>query len=346
MRARALYTAADLAFLLDDTERTEKLGRESLLIFRELGDKADMADGLFLLGTNDWAGGRYMLARPQLEEAASLYQEVGEKWKRGRCLTQLARISTMQGEYEQAQGLLEQSLAIYRALGDKERLGWALYLLARLLFFSERDIAAASSLIEQSLIFLQEFDNPWERAYPLVLLGQHTLRQGNQTQARDLFEESRSSFKEVGDHAGMAEALMGLASVATTQGNFVAARNLYEESFKILQRIQYKELIPSCLEGLAALAAESGTNPPLQPAFASTTSRPGAMQGAGGLIWAAHLWGAEEALREVMGTPIPVVYQLDHERAVAKAQAQLGNEAFARAWAEGRTMTPEQVMTR
>src|SRR5207237_233681 len=49
VKARALYTAADLAFLLDDTERTEKLGSESLHLFRELGDKAGMADGLFLL---------------------------------------------------------------------------------------------------------------------------------------------------------------------------------------------------------------------------------------------------------------------------------------------------------
>src|SRR5207302_903497 len=110
-----------------------------------------------------WARGRYILARPQLEEAASLYQEMGEQWKRGRCLTQLARISTVQGQYEQAQGLLEESLALYRTLGDKERLGWVLYLQARQLFFSGRDSAAASGLTQQSLTLLQEIDNPWKR---------------------------------------------------------------------------------------------------------------------------------------------------------------------------------------
>ncbi|MFL5661402.1 MAG: ATP-binding protein [Ktedonobacteraceae bacterium] len=323
VRARASYTAAELAFFLDDLRRTEELGSESLNLFRELGDKAGMADALFLLGTSAWAGGQYTLARPQSEEAASLYQEMGEQWKRGRCLTQLARISTLQGEYEQAQGLLEQSLTLYRSLGDKERLGWVLYLLARLLFLSKRDIAAASSLTEQSLMVLQEIDNPWSRAYPLVLLGQLTLQQDNQTQARDLFEESRSAFKEVGDHAGMADALLGLASVATMQGDFAAARDLYQESFLILQRIQYKELIPSCLEGLAAVAAEQSE-----------------------LVWAAHLWGAAEALREAIGTPIPPVYRLGHERAVAKARTQVGNETFATDWAEGRTMAPEQAVTK
>ena len=50
----------------------------------------------------------------------------------------------------------------------------------------------------------------------------------------------------------------------------------------------------------------------------------------GELVWAAHLWGAAEALREAIGTPIPPVYRLGHERAVVKARAQVGNETFAK----------------
>ncbi len=322
VQAKIFYTAADLAFLLDDLERTEQLGSESLHLFRELADKAGMADTLFLLGSSAWARGEYTPARRQLEEAAPLYLGMGEDWKRGRCLTQLARISTMQGQYEQAHELLEESLALYRVLGDKERLGWVLYLQARLLFLSGRDMTAARSLTQQSLMVLQEIDNPWERAYPLVLLGQLSLQQGEQTQARDLFEESRISFKEAGDQAGTADALMGLASVAAMQGDFGAAHDLYQESLLILQRIHYQELVPPCLEGLAPVVAEQGK-----------------------LVWAAHLWGAAEALREAIGTPLPPVYRLGHEQAVAKAHTQAGNEAFVNAWAEGRTTTPEQVVS-
>lgn len=95
------------------------------------------------------------------------------------------------------------------------------------------------------------------------------------------------------------------------------------ESFPILQRIQNQELIPSCLEGLATVAALQGE-----------------------LVWAARLWGAAEALREAIGTPIPQVHRLDYARAVAQARAQAGNDTFARAWAEGRTMTLEQAVTR
>ena len=66
----------------------------------------------------------------------------------------------------------------------------------------------------------------------------------------------------------------------------------------------------------------------------------------GELVWAAHLWGAAEVLREAIGTPIPPVYRPGYERAVAKLRTQVGNETIAKEWAEGRTMTPEQAMTR
>src|SRR5205085_3605086 len=44
VRAKAFYSAAHLAFLLDDLERTEKLGSESLYLFRELGVKLGTAE--------------------------------------------------------------------------------------------------------------------------------------------------------------------------------------------------------------------------------------------------------------------------------------------------------------
>jgi DNA-binding CsgD family transcriptional regulator len=70
----------------------------------------------------------------------------------------------------------------------------------------------------------------------------------------------------------------------------------------------------------------------------------GVVAGQGELSWAGRLWGAAEALRESMGTPLPPVYCADYERSVAVTRVQLGEKAFAAAWAEGRTMTPEQAL--
>jgi hypothetical protein len=49
-------------------------------------------------------------------------------------------------------------------------------------------------------------------------------------------------------------------------------------------------------------------------------------------------------VRTVTGVFIPLVEQANYEGAVAAARAELGEEAFDVAWAEGRSMTPEQAL--
>jgi DNA-binding NarL/FixJ family response regulator len=63
------------------------------------------------------------------------------------------------------------------------------------------------------------------------------------------------------------------------------------------------------------------------------------------ILWAARLCGMAEALRETMEAPLPPVELPAYERTVATARAQLGEEAFARARAEGRSMSLEQVFS-
>ncbi len=64
----------------------------------------------------------------------------------------------------------------------------------------------------------------------------------------------------------------------------------------------------------------------------------------GELLQSARLWGAAEALREAIGAPIPPVYRLAYEQAVTAARTQFGEKPFTAAWAQGRTMTLEQVL--
>src|SRR5260370_31750872 len=82
-----------------------------------------------------------------------------------------------------------------------------------------------------------------------------------------------------------------------------------------------KGAMASSLEGLADLAVVEGK-----------------------LAWAARLWRAAEGLRDTIGVPIPPVERAAYDRSVAAARAQLGEKSFAAAWAEGRTMTPEQAL--
>jgi hypothetical protein len=59
---------------------------------------------------------------------------------------------------------------------------------------------------------------------------------------------------------------------------------------------------------------------------------------------AAQLWGAAEALRQAIGARQAPASRATRERLMAAAREQLGEEAFAVAWAEGQKMTVEQAM--
>ena len=83
-----------------------------------------------------------------------------------------------------------------------------------------------------------------------------------------------------------------------------------------------KELIASGLAGLASVVAVQG--------------EPG---------WAVRLWGSAEALREAIGAPLQPIERADYDHAVGAVRDHLGERAFAAAWAQGRTMTAEQVLT-
>jgi predicted ATPase/class 3 adenylate cyclase len=318
LHARALFTAADLAYTLDDFKRAEMLCGESLKLYRELGDKAGMADSLTMQGSIASVRGQYALARSRLEEGAVIFQEVGDRGKRGGCFTELAYITTEQGQYERARLLLEESLIL---MSDQANVGFVRCLQARLLFVSQQDPVGAETLAEQSLALLREVSDSVLRALPLGLLGQMHLLQGEQALAREQLEESILLLQEAGVRTDTAESLMGLARLAMAQGNSALGLHRYQECLTMLHELDYQAFFPVCMEGLGTVIAAQGD--------------PGK---------AARLWGTAAALREDMDAPRHPVDRAEYEQAVAAARSRLGEEAFAAEWAQGRAMPLEQTI--
>src|SRR5207237_5447264 len=59
---------------------------------------------------------------------------------------------------------------------------------------------------------------------------------------------------------------------------------------------------------------------------------------------AAGLWGTADSVREAISAPRRSFERAINEWGIASIRARLGEEAFAAAWAEGRTMTPQQTL--
>jgi predicted ATPase/DNA-binding CsgD family transcriptional regulator len=322
LRAKALYETASLAFMYARHLPLEQMTEESLTIYQELGDPVGIANSLSLLGTIDRIRSQFAQAQAHLQEAADRFQELGDRWRKGQCYTEWARVATEAGQYEQAQALLSESLQLYQELGDPQRLGWVGYLQARLLFVWQQNLPLALHLTEQSLADFQKLvDTPF-RAFPLGLLGLMQLEQGELEAARPLLEDSVVICEQKGGVTEAVHFTLGLARLCAWQDDAATARRLYREGLHMLMEFNvYKEGIAASLEGLAALEAGQGT--PRQ---------------------AAWLWGAAHALRETIGAPMYPISRAGYEQAIAQASAQLSEQAFRAAWAEGQLMIPEQAL--
>jgi predicted ATPase len=328
-RAKVLEGAGVLALLQGDYVAARSLLEQSLSLWRETGDGYGRAAVLDSLGDVARGRGDYATARALYEESLALFRSLGDRWGIASALGHQGVVARVQGDYAAARSLDEQSLALHRDLGDKQGVAYALGNLG-IVAQEQGDYAAARALHEESLALRRELGDKRGITLSLGNLGIVAHLQGDYAAARALLEESLALRRELGDKRGMALALGSLGLVAQEQGDYAAARTQLEESLRLRQTLGDKWGIALALAGLggvAVVSAVSGRNP--EPGAAERGTR---------------LLGAVAVLLEAISALLDTNDRLPYTRAVAAARARLGDEAFQRAWDEGRAMTPEQAI--
>jgi predicted ATPase/DNA-binding CsgD family transcriptional regulator len=319
VRAKILHDFGPLLLNRGDYKQAERRLEESVALYRELGDILSMAQSLRYLALVIWDHqGECRRAGFLLEECLTHFSAGGDTWNRGNALSHLADMYCWQGEYVKARPYAEEGLALFRELGDHAGLIEALLYRAKGLFRSQESKAAVHALLEEYLTLTQGVS--WGKGMVDALMAEVALREGDMVSARALIEEGMDYCRETGFRPDLAEVLVVFGQVTAAQGDYAAAQAHYEESLALAREMGFKLVLPAGLEGLASVVAAQGE-----------------------LTWAARLWGAAQALRDTMGTPLPPAYRAEYERSVAFARTQLGEKAFATAWAEGRDMTPDQA---
>ncbi len=320
VRAKALVGAGRIASFQGDFDQAEALCREGLALYRELEDRQGSAAALLICGYAAMMRSKYAEARSLLEEALALFREVGDPGGSVSVLSLLANVLFFQGEYARAHALLEESRLRSKEAGDVQNHAASLMLLGMVLLF-EGDLAQAHACLEECLTVSREVGYKRNLGLSISFLGMVAWSQGDITRARSLLEESLVLFKEAGGRIHMAQVFVPQGLLSLGEGDYPAARALLEESLKISLELDYKWNIAWCLEGLAAVAAAQE-----EP------------------VRAVRFMGAAQAQREAIGTPLLSLSQAMHELTFASTHTQLGEQAFDAAWAEGRTMTPEQIL--
>jgi predicted ATPase/DNA-binding CsgD family transcriptional regulator len=251
-------------------------------------------------------------------------QQPGEKaYKQSvaAALKGLALIARNENDYAATRTFYEESLALLRQLGDTWGVAEALLGLANVAVYFQGDDATAAILAEQSLSTFRALGYQPGIANSIGLLTQLARNRGDYAAAFTLAEEGLALHRAMGDQRGTARALYASGTIASLQRNYPLACSKYEESLALFRELGEKWFIAACLEGLAGVyTVQKQTK------------------------LAVLLLGAAAALRETIGAPLPPAFRPSYERTVAMARTQLGKEAFAAAWAEGRATPLEQLL--
>jgi predicted ATPase/DNA-binding CsgD family transcriptional regulator len=330
VRAKALYAAGWLAYWQFDIERATVLLEESLELSRQVGATTGMAAALDILGIVEYSHrGHFAAGQALLEESLRLYREAGDWVGIATVLKALGIQAHYRGEFARVHELCGESLTLFRESGDS----WNIALLLHILgwaSYCQGAYAAARRLSEESVALFRRLGNPGFTAKALTILACEVAALGEEAKAASLLEEAMALGEQGENKEDLARTLCALGRLALRQGKLTQARMRYREGVTTLLnswragRLTVRTIwvLASCLEGLGEIAFSQGQ-----------------------ATWTVQLYASAETLRVAGECRNPIgIEQPFYERTLTEARTQLGEETFAALWAEGRAMTPEEVL--
>jgi non-specific serine/threonine protein kinase len=183
------------------------------------------------------------------------------------------------------------------------------------------DDERGEALLQESVTLSRDLESKWLAAVALARLGEVLRGRADYERAEAVQTESLVLIREVGDKAVTTWALRNSAILALCQGNHEQARAFLREGIALCRGVPEQWAGNRYLDALAGLACAEKR-----------------------YLQAARLLGADEALHETLGLHRTPTDQADHDRFLASARAGCGDAAFDAARAEGRAITPEQVI--
>ena len=233
---------------------------------------------------------------------------------RARALQASSLLALRLGEFGPATAVLEEALALWRALGDRRGLANSLNNLG-LIVKDQGDYARAMALHEEALALRRGLGDTQGIAYSLVNIAIVAARRGEYQQTIAWYEEALVLLREVGDRWAIANSIHGLGIAAYRQGDHAQAVAFLVDSLVRGREIGARDIVANGLEGLAQVATALG-----QPSQAG------------------RLAGAAEALRQILGLPLPPRERPEHEQAASPSAARIAPAAFHAEWSAGKAL--------
>jgi len=329
----------------------------SLALARELQD-----DQLLAITLEE--AGRAEIYKHNLDAAQALYEQSLERARRtgdnhliGKAIYRLGGLAFNRGDSVSARLLLEESRVLLTRAGDIQALGLTLNFLG-LLSNDSGDWGIARRYFEEALTLAQETRDWSYISVYLCNLGRLARSLGEFDRALSLLQQARTLVQDTPEDDFLCKIICELGEVARLQGRYGDAADLLAESLALPSTAIDLADAYSCLadvERLRGRLAEAKNN--LLSGMRLMTNKANWFVSGENLVLniafyalacqmpqpAACILGWYAALLKNRGQILPPVYQAEFEQHLGQARAQLSEAEFNAAWAEGQTMSAEQI---
>nr|MBA2277405.1 hypothetical protein [Chloroflexia bacterium] len=225
----------------------------------------------------------------------------------------------LQGDFARALALGEEGLALARSCDDQFGVGNMLLHLGDVAE-NQRHYGRARAYFTEALAVFQALDEPAWAASALEGLAKCAMGRGDYVEAETCAQQRLALQRVLENPWDLAEALMIVGELARLRGDADRAARSFQESLAIHWREGHRYSIMWRLEHIAVLTGQA-------------PERSG------------RLLGAAEVLRDEFGMPLEPAWEEEaHDPAVERVHTELGEVAFAAAWAAGRTLPLDAVV--
>ncbi len=217
------------------------------------------------------------------------------------------------------------------------------------------------SLLEESVQVLREIHDIWGLALGLLDIGLVEMYHHNFAESQAALEEGTALFRQIGDVWGLAQMLNSLGDLMRVQQNYPRAKELYEESLVLYRDLDIRPDIPASLHNLAYIALAQGESEKARSLFVEALNLQVSLKNRGGVAecvaglgavlavegqaeWATRLLAYADAVRKEEGSAWWPAERADRDRYTALAQSQLDQATWAKAYAEGQTLTQDRAI--
>jgi len=265
--------------------------------------------------------GNMPMASAAAATCAGYARQLGDKRLLATVLSFEAASMMMSGRFQNVDAIMDEVLGIVNESDDQYAIGMAYGMFGTRKMMAGKYDDESRAMVAKGLAALKNNQNRF--GHTMVLFGMAMGARFNRRfdEARAQFAPLIPIFRDMGDHHRTNMIRSEMAHMERLEGHHDKAEAMYRESIVEWKRLGHRAAVANQLECFAFIANAH-----------EQAER------------AAKLFGAAEALRELINIHMTDMERVEYEREVNDLKANMDEKVFASLWAEGKSMTMEQAI--